>query len=572
MSILKYNLVKYSHNVGITRMFNTILKENVYMGRAEYRKFRKDFKVTTKVIFNSVKKDIDSILDFIKENTTQAELVLALTENDTDGFVERLVKSLSRPVMLKLQDSDGFDAYRSASNMETKDSTWLLASSIFSENTAFDLSATIQSMLTLKYHGELLNDESLSKLTKAKMGTLYRDSMIFIVTTGLLDTIPLIRLDKSQLVSFSDTLEFIMTAVKGWLLLKQFKLNSLGSKGWIDECDTLQDVFEMLELPEEIAEALTLLLVDTDTELSSEEIMLVKRDDIEKLIPLHSKCMKAPMGDIDNLISDADIPDILKSLLEEVVDSAISDEDVCLDLLQRTSLTRMKCTKTFLESVSYIVDACHQSDVSDLDDTIESLKTKLSKTETSLKTQKETCSKLKLNVAEYEKAIRQLKKQKTSSKELESALSEIVSLKNQNEKLKAHINNLKSVDTTTTPTEVTELPSIKLEEVLETQVVKVTLDEMLEKINQHKLTILGGPTNFSSRVKEYIPDATVIDGSSKFGQIRIGSSDYVVVYWKILGHARTMQAEAQAKRVGAKIIQVDSTNKNLFCKQVFDQL
>lgn len=93
-------------------------------------------------------------------------------------------------------------------------------------------------------------------------------------------------------------------------------------------------------------------------------------------------------------------------------------------------------------------------------------------------------------------------------------------------------------------------------------------------IKDLKIVIIGGPKNFSRRIKDELSNCDVlIDGDNRTSNVNIPvNTDCLVVYYRVVGHAILIKAERDAKKLGIPVIYLGSTNIGIFCKQIVDGL
>lgn len=247
--------------------------------------------------------------------------------------------------------------------------------------------------------------------------------------------------------------------------------------------------------------------------------------------------------------------------------------------VEEVSLTDME---VFINAYTHEYCAIHASVISvlttflnkQLERDLESI-TKTSKTLTDSLNRK--LDKKTRQIAKLTTELVNLKKSQNNlqnDKALEEANALIKILESKNIKLKSRIETLERQNiipkaVRTTNITYTERP------VREDSTPKENLfniENALQELQSYKISVLGGPPRFSTKIHSFLPNAKVFDKTTKFGSINLGNSEVLVIYSNIVGHARTEQAEIQAKKVNARTINVNSTNKELFVEELYTKL
>ena len=543
------------------------------MGREEKRYMMKQYKPTVKMLEGIVKRERKKILDFMKEQTTQWSFFLGLSTTQSEVYEQQVIP-LIEDIFSREYKKAGISQTEYILNLITelstigaRESTTVLMSYIVTESSNINKCGLELNMEMVKIFEKLLNHDDIQI---NKLESLYDKYLKFNLIVNVSECMPLAEVPKEALASLSDKFSAIMIVIKTWLVIKPIIPSTLDS--WVNECEELSDVYKLMNLSDEVISNLEYLLHDTKTE---EDLLInptIESEELMKLLPIYKLIVLRKQNSEEKDTLNSIVANLL-DIDEEDDYSDLTDEELIYSIIQTSANIRSHASMQISSIIQFSIAKNYEIIQTELEEEATDLKAKLEKSKLSLIKQKTTSAELRSKLSESNIALTKLKHKSNDNAELKALREEVIALRNQNEKLKSHINSLKSANTTSELKKEVENTQEEVPSVLEEpQEVLPSLEEMLEKINQHKITVLGGPTSFANRIKEFIPNATVIDRTSKFGQIRVGSSDYIVIYWKVLGHARVMQAEAQAKRTGAKIIMVDSTNKNLFCKQVFTQL
>lgn len=534
------------------------------MGRSEIRgcskQIREMFKSTNKIVRNA----IDDIESFMRDTTERADYILTSMGskrlNDPE-IMESILGSTYRIFKIRY-DNEGFaKALMEATRYTMSDSDIAFLELVNGVTDDYDdlVENTLMGCNIIKLYSDIKKLD-LSDSERASLEREYKGYLSHLATLKVASYV--YGTEPNQLITNQEDMNLteIYPHIEAWFYLKHLPKYPYARLQWIYECDTLHDVYDYFKLEGEDRERVHTLFTAGERDLcfnGSCTDKSKKLEDVSKII-LRGTAFK-------QLELLGDILDMDEKERLELIDERLYGE------VTRNFLILKKRINFCITSIHLrMVYEIRNDEQAEFEKKIEQLENKLSRAEIANKKLKDTNTKLTVKANETEKELKQLKKNHTHHSEVIQLKEENQSLKNQVEKLKSHINSLKNVDNKEVPTSEQEvIDSPICQEVDEEE---IPFDDMLNELNKHKITILGGPTNFSTRIREYLPKAVVVDRGSKFGEIRLGKSDYVVIYWKMIGHARTMKAESQAKRVGAKTILVDSTNKEIFCKQIYSQL
>lgn len=538
------------------------------MNRQMMREQRKDRKKINKKITDMIRraaqKDEEQIIEFATKQTPMWEILLCY-QYQADKQVQTLTTKVLQNMLHKANEAIGFSntlTYNTTLGFDERCVAFLAI--VRGQNHDMDEISTGTLYYLIQLFEEFLEDEKLKCLEEP-----YKDYRQMILNIQLHNILPLAHLEKEKLIqSCQNDLAFTLLIITAWLFLHECSLLQNVRNEWISSIDTLDTLFEFLEIDNACLKDILINGIENyvvDDEDASEQleyiIQLSQMIDQEKRSKDHEEMPKeeddvTPKNEKEKLVS------YLRYCFE------IQNE-----------------MERIMSYYCAIIMMTHQiKEIKGKEEQIENLIKQINKGKKSQEKQKEQALKQNEQILELEKKLK-LSKQETLpiAKENERLKVEVSNLKNQINKLKTHIDHLEKVDKEKVDfkekeivTEV-KLPEIKKEVKPEIKPISIKSEEvqfndMTKEINKHKITILGGPARFARRVKEFLPNARVIDMGSKFGEIRIGSSDYVVVYWKMLGHARTMQVEAQIKGSSTKIIYVDSTNKFELCKTIYENL
>lgn len=531
----------------------------------EQRKDRKKInKKITDMIRRAAQKDEEQIIEFATNQTPMWEILLCY-QYQADKQVQTLTTKVLQNMLHKANEAIGFSntlTYNTTLGFDERCVAFLAI--VRGQNHDMDEISTGTLYYLIQLFEEFLEDEKLKCLEEP-----YKDYRQMILNIQLHNILPLAHLEKEKLIqSCQNDLAFTLLIITAWLFLHECSLLQNVRNEWISSIDTLDTLFEFLEIDNACLKDILINGIENyvvDDEDASEQleyiIQLSQMIDQEKRSKDHEEMPKE---------EDDVIPKNEKEKL-------VSYLRYCFEI--QNEMERI------MSYYCAIIMMTHQiKEIKGKEEQIENLIKQINKGKKSQEKQKEQALKQNEQILELEKKLK-LSKQETLpiAKENERLKVEVSNLKNQINKLKTHIDHLEKVDKEKVDfkekeivTEV-KLPEIKKEAKSEIKPISIKSEEvqfndMTKEINKHKITILGGPARFARRVKEFLPNARVIDMGSKFGEIRIGSSDYVVVYWKMLGHARTMQVEAQIKGSSTKIIYVDSTNKFELCKTIYENL
>lgn len=199
------------------------------------------------------------------------------------------------------------------------------------------------------------------------------------------------------------------------------------------------------------------------------------------------------------------------------------------------------------------------------------LESKLQISERKIAKQKSTIEELRNKIKDLEQKLSvKPKVDNTIVEQYELCKKETIKLQNKVLKLQSRIESLTNAEE-----EVTEEPQEVVTEIVEEPVEpveEVTLEQKVDFINDYNIVIIGGPTNFSNKIKQFLPKARVIDKNTKYNEIIVGKADAVFIYYKIVGHSRVAKIESQIKDGKAKSYYISSTNKERFCEEVYQLL
>lgn len=538
------------------------------MNRQMMREQRKDRKKINKKITDMIRraaqKDEEQIIEFATNQTPMWEILLCY-QYQADKQVQTLTTKVLQNMLHKANEAIGFSntlTYNTTLGFDERCVAFLAI--VRGQNHDMDEISTGTLYYLIQLFEEFLEDEKLKCLEEP-----YKDYRQMILNIQLHNILPLAHLEKEKLIqSCQNDLAFTLLIITAWLFLHECSLLQNVRNEWISSIDTLDTLFEFLEIDNACLKDILINGIENyvvDDEDASEQL--------EYIIQLSQM-----IGQEKRSKDHEEMP-------KEEDDVTPKNEKEKLVSYLRYCFEIQNEMERIMSYYCAIIMMTHQiKEIKGKEEQIENLIKQINKGKKSQEKQKEQALKQNEQILELEKKLK-LSKQETLpiAKENERLKVEVSNLKNQINKLKTHIDHLEKVDKEKVDfkekeivTEV-KLPEIKKEVKPEIKPISIKSEEvqfndMTKEINKHKITILGGPARFARRVKEFLPNARVIDMGSKFGEIRIGSSDYVVVYWKMLGHARTMQVEAQIKGSSTKIIYVDSTNKFELCKTIYENL
>lgn len=537
----------------------------------EQRKDRKKInKKITEMIRRAAQKDEEQIIEFASNQTSMWEILMCY-QYQADKQIQSLTTKVLQNMLCKVNDEIGFtDTLTHNTTLGFDERCVAFLAMVRGQNHDMDEISTGTLYYLIQLFEEFLEDEKLQFLEEP-----YKDYRQMVLNIQLHNILPLAHLEKEKLIqSCKNDLAFTLLVITTWLFLHECSLLQNVRNEWISSIDTLEALLAFLEIENPCLK--DILLNGIDYYLVDDEMM---SGQVEDILNLSQMIYQEEHTETNEETSKSDEMETITPKTE--IEKLIAYLRYCFEI--QNEIERI---------MSYycgIIMLTHQSKATKgKEEQIEQLIKQINKGQKAQDKQKEQALKQKEQLLELEKKFKLAKQESLPVlRENEQLKTEIATLKNQVTKLKTHIERLEKPEKEEKIEKVEYKEEKTIKEVKPPEVKKeikseskqnqipseeVQFHDMTKELNKHKITILGGPARFARRVKEFLPNARVIDMGSKFGEIRVGSSDYVVVYWKMLGHARTMQVEAQIKGSSTKIIYVDSTNKFELCKTIYENL
>ena len=154
----------------------------------------------------------------------------------------------------------------------------------------------------------------------------------------------------------------------------------------------------------------------------------------------------------------------------------------------------------------------------------------------------------------------QQEENKSLSRDIESLSIKNRELKDTNKELQRNINELQKTD----------------EEIVEevAEEVAVSLEEMVDKLKDKRLVVVGGRTCIEDNLKEIgfnsIKHLDIQNHMYINSNIDLGDYDCMVIITTCVKHAATSKAIKHAKNIGAKIVRVSSSNVDRICEDIYN--
>lgn len=295
--------------------------------------------------------------------------------------------------------------------------------------------------------------------------------------------------------------------------------------------------------------------------------------------------------DLDSYQTFEDILDnVLISLRREQLDAFLElfkEAEICqdnLDIILNKKVDEdridkyrayMRIAQQYL--VTGIVTTKFVEDADKQHNQITSLETKLASSGRKLEKARRNLETERNKIKELEKKLSAKPKSNTISEEELKEFKELkktnVDLLNKIAKLKSRIDSLSNnKQEEIEEVEETSETIICEKDVQEEEETPPCLEQKLEFIKGFNIVVIGGPPNFSNKIRQFLPKARVIDKTTKYNEIKVGNADAVFIYSKIVGHSRVAKIESIIKDGRAKSYYVSSTNKELFCDEVYKLL